>query len=47
MTDKAARWLAQVGIKLLAMDFSYNIEEDFSELGRMMVHVELLTETSP
>ncbi len=39
MTDAATRWLAQVGIKLLAMDFSYSIEENFSELGRMTAHV--------
>ncbi|MBM4333108.1 MAG: hypothetical protein FJ117_18140 [Deltaproteobacteria bacterium] len=47
MTDAAARWLAEVGIKLLAMDFSYNIEENFSELGRMTAHVELLSRGIP
>jgi arylformamidase len=47
MTDAAARWLAQVGIKLLAMDFSYSIEENFSELGRMTAHVELLSRNIP
>jgi len=47
MTDAAARWLAETGIKLLAMDFSYNIEENFSELGRMAVHVELLSRGIP
>lgn len=47
MTDAAARWLAEVGIKLLAMDFSYNIEENFSELSRMAAHVELLSRGIP
>lgn len=47
MTDAAAKWLAEVGIKLLAMDFSYNIEENFSELGRMTAHVELLSRGIP
>jgi len=47
MTDAAGRWLAETKIKLLAMDFSYKIEEDFSELGRMTVHVELLTRGIP
>ena len=47
MTDAAALWLAQVGIKLLAMDFSYSIEENFSELGRMTAHVELLSRNIP
>jgi kynurenine formamidase len=47
MTDAASVWLAQVGIKLLAMDFSYSIEENFSELGRMRAHVELLGRNIP
>ena len=47
MTDSAARWLAEVKIKLLAMDFSYSIEENFSELGRMTAHVELLSRNIP
>lgn len=47
MTDEASRWLAEVGIKLLAMDFSYKIEEDFSELIKMRAHVELLTRNIP
>jgi kynurenine formamidase len=47
MTHTAARWLAQMGVKLLAMDFSYNIEEEFSELARMTVHVELLSRNIP
>jgi kynurenine formamidase len=47
MTDAASIYLAEVGIKLLAMDFSYNIEENFSELGRMRAHVELLSRGIP
>ncbi len=47
MTDAAAVWLAEVGIKLLAMDFSYSIEENFSELGKMRAHVELLSRNIP
>lgn len=47
MTDAAAVWLAETGIKLLAMDFSYKIEEDFSELRKMRVHVELLSRGIP
>jgi kynurenine formamidase len=47
MTDAASYYLAEVGIKLLAMDFSYNIEENFSELGRMKAHVELLSRGIP
>jgi kynurenine formamidase len=47
MTDAAAYYLSEVGIKLLAMDFSYNIEENFSELGRMKAHVELLSRGVP
>ena len=43
MTDAAAKYLADVGIQLLAMDFSYNIEENFSELGKMRVHVDLMS----
>jgi kynurenine formamidase len=47
MTDAASVWLAEVGIKLLAMDFSYSIEENFSELGKMRAHVELLSRNIP
>lgn len=47
MTDAAAVWLAETGIKLLAMDFSYKIEEDFSQLRKMRVHVELLSRSIP
>jgi kynurenine formamidase len=47
MTDAAAYYLSEVGIKLLAMDFSYNIEENFSELARMKAHVELLSRGVP
>jgi kynurenine formamidase len=47
MTHTAGRWLAEIGIKLLAMDFSYSIEEDFSDLGKMTVHVELLSRGIP
>jgi kynurenine formamidase len=47
MTDAAARWLVEAGIKLLAMDFSYSIEEDFSELGKMRVHVDLMSRGIP
>lgn len=42
MTNAAARWLAEVGIRLLAMDFSYNIEESLASLDQMGVHVELM-----
>jgi kynurenine formamidase len=47
MTDAASVWLAELGIKLLAMDFSYSIEENFSELGKMKAHVELLSRNIP
>ena len=47
MTDAASIWLAELGIKLLAMDFSYSIEENFSELGKMRAHVELLSRNIP
>jgi arylformamidase len=47
MTDAASYYLAEVGIKLLAMDFSYSIEENFSELIRMKAHVELLSRGIP
>ena len=47
MTDAASYYLAEVGIKLLAMDFSYSIEENFSELSRMKAHVELLKRGIP
>jgi arylformamidase len=47
MTDAAAKYLADVGIKLLAMDFSYSIEENFSELGKMKVHVDLMSRGVP
>jgi len=47
MTDAAAVWLAETGIKILAMDFSYKIEEDFSQLRKMRVHVELLSRSIP
>ncbi len=47
MTAAAAHFLAETGIKLLAMDFSYKIEEDFTELSRMKVHVELMSRGVP
>ncbi len=47
MTSSAARWLGEIGIRLLAMDFSYNIEEDFSSLDKMGVHLELLRRGIP
>jgi kynurenine formamidase len=47
MTDEAARYLAETGIKLLAMDFSYNIEERFDTLENMKVHLELMGRNIP
>ncbi len=47
MTSAAGKWLGETGIKLLAMDTSYNIEEDTSALDKMGVHVELLTRGIP
>jgi kynurenine formamidase len=47
MTDAAAYYLVEAGIKLLAMDFSYSIEENFAELSRMKAHVELLSRGVP
>ena len=47
MTSAAAQWLAQIGIKLLAMDFTYNIEERFGNLNLMSTHIELLERDIP
>jgi len=47
MTSAAAKWLGETGIKLLAMDASYNIEEDSSALDKMGVHVEMLNRGIP
>ena len=47
MTNAAARWLAEVEIKLLAMDFSYQIEESLASLDQMGAHVALMGKGLP
>lgn len=47
MTDAGAEYLAGLGIKLLAMDFSYNLEEDFSSLEAMKIHLLLMGQGIP
>jgi len=47
MTSLAAHYLADIGIKMLGMDWSYNLEEDFSEMNGMTAHVELLSRGIP
>jgi len=43
MTDAAARFLADAGSNCWPWDFSYSIEENFTELGKMRVHVDLMS----
>ena len=47
MTDDAARWMAATGIRMLAMDMSFKIEENFEPLEAMRAHVELLSRNIP
>jgi kynurenine formamidase len=55
MTDAAAKWMAEMEIKLFGCDMSFNMEEhfvpfmdeDFKTLGEMMIHVELMSRDIP
>jgi len=47
LSNEAAKYMADLGIKILGMDTSFKIEEFFTPLGAMMTHVYMLEKEIP